>query len=436
MKLEFFLMNDLHYVDSSYKAKSWTLLKKLFPIYRTILGQGFQDSLKIINEIIPMSILEYHSGSKCGSWTIPDEWIIKDAYIKDSNGKLILSHKENQFYVWQYSIPFTGTISKDELKRHINIEKNDSQISHTVAYYSNNWGFNMPLNQYNNLIDDNYYVEVDTTFQKSVMRVGEIYIPGNKKDEIIIDSVLSAPSLANNLSGVVIAVFLADLINNLKNRNLSYRILFTPETIGPIAMHYMKIGFGENVIGGYNLVNLAYGNRFNYKKSRSGDTIADKAMEHSIKNFNNKYSISNYDVLSGTCGNEKAYNSLGIEIPIGSFHRKPLGSYPEYDTDQDNLDIVDEDKIFDSLKVCWGAIQTLERSKVLKHKFKGEPFLTGYGLYPKIKNDSDRIPYDYLMGFTDGNMTLLDIAEKASIPITHFDDAVKLMLEKDLIEIL
>ena len=121
-------MDDLHYINSKYKSRCWSLLEKLFPIYRTILGEGFQKSLDIINEIIPISILEYPSGSKCGSWTIPDEWIIKNAYIKDSKGKIILSYQENQFYVWQYSIPFSGNISKDELKDHINIEKNNNFI--------------------------------------------------------------------------------------------------------------------------------------------------------------------------------------------------------------------------------------------------------------------------------------------------------------------
>ena len=129
-------------------------------------------------------------------------------------------------------------------------------------------------------------------------------------------------------------------------------------------------------------------------------------------------------------------NSLGLKIPIGSLHRSPLGSYPEYDTDQDNLGLIDEDTMFESLRVCWGAIQTLERSKLYKHKFEGEPFLTGYGLYPKIKKDIDRIPYDYLMGFTDGDMSLIDIAEKAGISITDFDQAVYQMLDKGLIEAL
>ena len=420
-------MDDLHYINSKYKSRCWSLLEKLFPIYRTILGEGFQKSLDIINEIIPISILEYPSGSKCGSWTIPDEWIIKNAYIKDSKGKIILSYQENQFYVWQYSIPFSGNISKDELKDHINIEKNNNFISHTVAYYSNNWGFNMSLNQYNNLKDENYYVEIDTEFRKGAIKIAELYLQGNKKDEIII---------ANNLSGVVVAVFLADMIAGIKNRNFSYRILFTPETIGPIALHYLQNKFGKKVVGGYNLINLAFGEGFHYKKSRAGNTIADKAMEHSLKHFGREYELRDYDVLTGTCGNEKVYNSLGLEIPIGSFHRSPLGSYPEYDTNQDNLGFIDKDTMFESLKVCWGAIQTLERSKLYKHKFEGEPFLTGYGLYPKIKKDIDRIPYDYLMGFTDGNLSLIDIAEKAKISITDFDQAVYQMLDKGLIEAL
>ena len=430
-------MDKLHFIDLRYKSECWSLLEELFPIYRTILGEGFQKSLNIIRKIIPISILEYPSGSKCGSWTIPDEWILRDAYIKNSKGEIILSHQDNQFYVWQYSIPFSGIISREELNQHIFVEENNSNsIPHRVAYYSNNWGFSLSHSQFNYLNDENYFVEIDTELRKGAITIAELYLQGNKEDEIIIDAVLSCPSLANNLSGVVVAVFLADMIAGIKNRNFSYRILFTPETIGPIALHYLQNKFGKKVVGGYNLINLAFGKGFHYKKSRAGNTIADKAMEHSLKHFGREYELRDYDVLTGTCGNEKAYNSLGLKIPIGSLHRSPLGSYPEYDTDQDNLGFIDEDTMYESLKVCWGAIQTLERAKLYKHKFEGEPFLTGYGLYPKIKKDIDRIPYDYLMGFTDGDMSLIDIAEKAGISITDFDQAVYQMLDKGLIEAL
>ena len=199
-------------------------------------------------------------------------------------------------------------------------------------------------------------------------------------------------------------------------------------------MHFLNGGIGKNVVGGYNLVNLAYGDHYNYKKSRLGNTIADLAMEHSLNFYGKDYSIDDYNVTTGSCGNEKAYNSLGIEIPIGSFHKSPMGSYSEYDTDHDNLDFINKDMVFDSLKIIWGAIQTLERSETYKHKFEGEPFLTGYGLFTNIEKDSDRLPFDYLMGFANGKLSLVDIAKKARISIDKFDNAVSLMLEKGLIK--
>ena len=429
------LTNKLYSLSLKEKQNCWELLKKLFPIYRTLLGEGYQKSLDIIGNIISLSNLKFSSGTQCGSWTIPNEWVINNAFIKNSKGEMILNYQENKFCIWQYSIPFSGKISKDQLLEHINIEKKGTKsISHSVAYYSNNWGFNISYDQFNNLRDKDYYVEVDTVFKKGELLIGEFYIPGKTDSEILIDSVLSFPSLANNLSGVAIAVKIADLISNIKDRKFSYRILFTPETIGPIALHYLCKDFGKKVVGAINLINLAYGNEFHYKKSRQGDTIVDKAIEHSLKHFGEEYFIRDFDVLSGTCGNEKAYNSLGINIPVGSFHRSPLGSYPEYDTDQDNINFINKNDMFKSLEVTWGLIQTLERCNIYKHTFEGEPFLTGYGLYPNIKNDNDRIPYDYLMGYTNGKMTLLDIAEKANIPITDFDDPLRLMLEKGLIK--
>jgi aminopeptidase-like protein len=147
-----------------------------------------------------------------------------------------------------------------------------------------------------------------------------------------------------------------------------------------------------------------------------------------------KYKVKEFDVRTGSCGNEKVYNSLGCEVPIGAIHRSPLGSYPEYDTSSDDLSFVNKKQLIDSFKVCQGAIETLERSQIFEHTFKGEPFLTGYGLYPKIEKDEDRIPYDYLMSFTTGKMTLVDIANRANLCVDEFDTAVKQMLNAGLIE--
>lgn len=421
-------------IDSSYKTKCWELMKSLFPVYRTLMGEGFDTSLKIINEIIPLNILKIPSGTKCGSWTIPQEWRIEKAILSDGNGKEVVSFKKNNFHIWQYSIPFKGKVTREELFNHLSFcEKSNDAIPLNIAYYSNTWGFSLTARQKESLVDTYYQVDIESTFNKGNLLIGELFLPGKSNETILIDSVLSCAQLANNLSGVIVAVYLAELISSLKERNFSYRIVFTPETIGPITLHYHCKNLLENVIGGYTLINLGHQKEFHYKRSRPSNTIADTAIIHSLKHFNQEYTTEAYDVKTGTCGNEKAYNSLGIEVPIGSFKRNPLGSYPEYDTSKDDLSFVDDETMYDSLRVLWGAIEAIERSCTYTYNFEGEPFLTGYGLFPNIKGDNDRIPYDYLMGFSDGNHTLVEIAEMADIPVYKLDTAVQLMEEKGLI---
>lgn len=425
----------LHELGSSYRQLSWRLLEKLFPIYRTIMGDGFKRSLEIIQKIVPLRILKFKSGQKCGSWTIPQEWQVKEASITDGRGKRVVDFAVNPMHLWQYSRAFEGKVSREELRSHIAIsEQAPEAIPLGVSFYSRNWGFSVTKKQWEALLDADYTVKIDTSFKNGQLTIGELFLPGQKKEEVLIDAVLSCSSLANNLSGVVAAVCLAKMLSSIKKRRYSYRFLFTPETIGPIAYYYNRKAEVKKIVGGYTLVNLADKNHFHYKKSRPGDTVCDQAMAHSLRFFGEKNSIGEYDVLTGTCGNEKAYNSLGIEIPVGSLRRSPLGSYPEYDTSADNLSFVDAAKLFSSLQVLWGAIQSLERNFLYEHRFEGEPFLTGYGLFPKIKSDIDRIPYDYLMGFTTGRTSLLEIAERASLPVTCFDEPVRLMMEKGLLK--
>lgn len=426
---------SLHELHPSFRQQIWDILTTLFPIYRTIMGSGFQESLTAIQRVIPVRVLKFPSGQKCGSWTIPKEWTIHEAYIEDNAGKRIIDFSKNKFHVWQYSRPFSETISRTELLTHIAVsEKAPDAIPLNVTVYNENWGFSLTKRQRDSLNQKNYKVKIESSFSDGHLMIGELVIPGQTKEEILIDAVLSCSSLANNLSGVAAAVCLAQLVSSLKHRRYTYRFLFTPETIGPIAYHYNKKTLRKNIIGGVTLINLADENHFHYKRSRCGDSICDQAIEHSLRHSKEKWEFTDYDVLTGTCGNEKAYNSLGIEIPLGSFRRSPPGSYPQYDTSADNLEFINQDKLFSSLQILWGAIRAIEQNHHYKHCFEGEPFLTGYGLFPKIKSDEDRIPYDYLMGFSSGSFSLLEIAEKAKTPITAFEEPVRLMLEKKLIK--
>lgn len=415
------------------KEEIWDLFKSIFPIYRTLLGKGFNDSLDEISKTIPLTnIYEVESGQSSGSWKIPDEWIIHNAWIADLDGNKIIDFKENQFHIWQYSISTDEIISHEELIKKIAIGDEDC-IPLVVTYYSKRWGFSVSANQFEKLNKDQYRVYVESEFRAGKLQIGEIFLKGRSSKEILIDAVLSCNSLANNLSGVLGAVFIAKLISQTSNHYYSYRILFSPETIGPISLFHHFPSLFKNVQGGFNLINLADKNALNYKTSRY-PTLVDDTVEYTLKQFDKDATISKYDVLTGTCGNEKAYNSLGIEVPVGALRRSILCSYPEYDTSKDDFGFIDKSKFFESLDILTQLIQNIELNRYYKHTFIGEPFLTGYGLFPKIEKDSDRIPYDYLMGFTNGELSLLDIVKLSNQPLQSFFEPLRLMVEKELLK--
>lgn len=428
-------MGNMYLVPTEMKDEFWDLMVRLFPVNRSILGSEYQESLEEIAKILPIQILNYPSGSQCGSWIVPQEWVVREAFIADARGNRIVNFEENKLYICQYSRPFIGRVSREELLKHLLVHPSlPEAIPARATFYRDDWFFCVSQREQANLNEEYYDVTVDSTLHDGVLRIGEVYLPGESEQEVLFDAVLSCSSLANNFSGVIVAVFLTKLLLSKETRRWSYRLLLTPETIGPIAIHYLSPGRLAKVIGGYTFVNLAdRSDTFHYKKSRAGNTVADVAMAHALRHFGKKYSVEEYDVKTGTCGNEKAYNSLGIELPIGAIRRSIPGSYPEYDTSQDDLTFVDKDSLFESFQLLWGVVETLERSRVFRHTFVGEPFLTRYGLLPKIANERERIPWDYLMGFTTGDLSTVEIAEKAGLPVIEFDEAVRLMLLHGLI---
>jgi aminopeptidase-like protein len=416
----------------------WDLMAELFPIHRSIVGPGFRKSLEIIQKRIPLKILEYPSGTKCGSWIIPQEWDLKDAFIETMAGHRLIDCKDSNLQICQRSIPFKGTVLKDELLKHLYWKENidEEAIPVSISYYKPFWGFSVSRKQLSSLGENEYRVNIDTRFYDGFLNIGECHIPGSLKKEIIIDSYLCHPSLANdNLSGVVVAVALMDLISKLPKRKYSYRLLLPPETIGPIVYYYQNPEIKKKVIGGVTLVCVGDPSPvYHFRKSRPGNTIMDKSILHSLKHSRRRHHVEDFSVKTGTSGNEKAYNSLGIELPISSFRRSQIGTYPEHLTSKDNLDFVQPEYLAESLKILWLAIQTAERSATYKNRFIGEPFLTGYGIYPDMKKPEDRIAWDNILAFADGKTDLLDIADKAGISIMDFDEPVKRLTEKKLIE--
>jgi len=409
------------------------LISDLFPLSRTLMGEGFERSLNLISNVLPLERLAIPSGTACGSWKIPEDWKLKNARLEDLSGKTIIDHASDPFMVWQYSEATDTRLTLESLLERtvVGPEAVPDATPLVVTYYRRRWGLSLSTNQVNSLADREYRVCIDAEFKPGYLTIGSVEIPGRTKDVVLIDAVLSCASLANNLSGVVVAALLGGLIKAIENPKYTYRILFTPETLGPIATHFHFPSLHSNVVGGLTLGNLGYGDCFSYRRSRLGDTPVDSAVEHVLAYSGRKSQIENYDVRTGSCGNEKAYNSLGIEIPIGALRRKPLGSYPEYDTSADNLNFVSIDLIKDALSALWEIIYCLENNALYLHTFEGEPFLTGYNIFPS--SEEERVYFDYLMGFSDGRHSLLEIANRSKKPIWNFESAVKLMLQQGLL---
>lgn len=397
------------------------------------MGEGFDRSLDIIATELPIAWHTIPSGTACGSWRVPDAWYLRNAWLDDAQGTRIVDFSTDPFMVWQYSEGTDSRVSLETLREHLAVgpEEAPDALPLVVTYYRRRWGISLSHRQANSLSDGEYRVHIDAGFTPGHLSIGSVDIPGRSHEVVLIDAVLSCSALANNLSGVVVATLLGRLLGTLGAPKFTYRVLFTPETLGPIATHFHFPRLHENVLGGLTLGNLGYGDDFTYRRSRPGDTPVDRAVEHVMAYTGRRSKIEEYDVRTGTCGNEKAYNSLGIEIPIGALRRTPLGSYPEYDTSADDLDFVSMDLIEDALSALWAIIYCLENDAVYVRTFEGEPFLTGHAIFPA--SDDERFYFDYLMGFADGRHSLLQIANRARVPIWEFEHALGSMCRHGLL---
>lgn len=423
-------------IDPGIADKAWKLLGDLYAIAdRTLMGQGYERSLDAIASDLPLHYWRIPTGTKLGSWVVPPEWEVREAWIRHSSGDLICDFRKNPMHLWHYSIPFSGSLSLGDLKEHLSSHPQCPHgIPHVVTYYKERWGFSLPHSLAENLTEGSYEVCVDSGFKHGNLVIGEIFLPGQQAETILIDAVLSSPSLANNTSGPALATALAWQLQRCDRRRYSYRILYTPETIGPVACHHALHQLIDGVIGGCTLSNLGDSHRFSYRASRSGNTLPDRAMRHVLKGMQPQACVEAFDVRTGTAGNEKAWNSLGIETPIGALRRSPFGSYPEYDTSADDMGFVDQASFAESLNVLWRWITAMELNATPRHTYIGEPFLTGYGLFPKIVDERERLAYDYLMAFCDGREDLLSIADRAELPIWMLMQAYSDMRRVGLLE--
>lgn len=412
-------------------------IKELYPICRSITGNGVRETLNLISKHIPLQIHEVPTGTKVLDWEIPKEWNIRDAYIKDSSGNKIIDFRKLNLHVLNYSIPVKARMSLDELKPHLfSIPDKPALVPYRTSYYAENWGFCLSHNQFLGLKEDTYEVLIDSDLSTGYLTYGELFIKGASDAEVLISTHICHPSLCNdNLSGIAVSTFLAKSLLKTKP-HYSYRFLFIPGTIGAITwlarnenhVHLIKYGLVTSLLGIDSV--------FTYKRSRRGNAEIDTIVEHVLSNKGVPSNILNF-IPYGY--DERQFCSPGFNLPVGNLTRVPFGEYPEYHTSADNFNLISSKALEDSLEVFREILLNIEADRKFINQFpKGEPQLGKRGLYDNIggRNDSKTLQLAllWILNYSDGGYSLTDISVLSGLDIGLIGEAAEMLVEKKLLK--
>ncbi|MGH2866028.1 MAG: DUF4910 domain-containing protein [Solirubrobacteraceae bacterium] len=399
------------------------LATRLFPITRSLTGPGLRETLAILEETTgPIERHRWSTGTQVLDWTIPDEWTFREGWIKDSWGRKVVDSAESNLHVLGYSEPVHRRLSLDELRGHLHtIPELPHAIPYLTSYYARRWGFCLEHERLRELPEGEYEVMIDADLAPGQVEIGELVLPGESDDEVLFSTYVCHPSLANNeLSGPVIAAHLARLVRDRPRRRLTYRFVFVPETIGAIA-YLSLVGehLRERLAAGYVITCAGDPGAFTYKRSRRGDSLADRAAEHVLRESGARHSVIDF-FPSGS--DERQYCSPGFDLPVGSLMRTMYGTYPEYHTSLDNLEFITAEALEGTLAMYVAVVDTIEANETLSVTVAhGEPQLGKRGLYPTLGSarETEQKVTDmmWLLNMCDGTRDLLAVAEYAGRPL-------------------
>lgn len=413
------------------------LVRRLYPLCRSITGDGVRRTLKILQEYMPLTTHEVPSGTPVFDWTVPKEWNIRDAYIKNSKGEKIVDFQKCNLHVLNYSVPVHKKVSLDELKAHaFTLPERPDWIPYRTSYYKVNWGFCLSHNQLVALAEDEYEVFIDASMETGHLTYGEYFLKGQTDDEILISTHICHPSLANdNLSGIALAVFLGKHLSTL-SRKYSYRLLFTPGTIGSITWLSLNEARASRIKHGLVLACVGDAGKITYKKSRRHNAEIDRAVVQVLKDAGEPYAVLDFSPYGY---DERQFCSPGFNLPVGCFMRTPHGQFPEYHTSADDLQFVKPEYLADSLAKCLSTILILEdNKKYLNQNPKCEPQLGRRGLYGSIGGQAGgrnrELAMLWVLNLSDGGHSLLDIAEQSGLEFNFIKEAADALVKHDLLQ--
>jgi aminopeptidase-like protein len=394
------------------------LVAELYPTCRSITGDGLRETLRRLQRFVPLTMHEVATGTPVFDWTVPPEWNIQDAFVKNSRGERVIDFQKSNLHVVNYSVPVHEKMSLVELRPHLfSLPDHPDWIPYRTSYYKRSWGFCLSHRQLLELPEDEYEVSIEASLKDGHLTYAEAYLPGDTMDEILISSHACHPSLANdNLSGVAIACFLARHLSRLPHR-YSYRFLFIPGTIGAITWLSRNESEVSRIKHGLVLAGVGDAGPLSYKRSRRGNTEIDQAAAYVLRQLGQSTRVLDFSPYGY---DERQYCSPGFNLAVGRLSRTPHGTFAEYHTSADNLGFVHADSLSESLAACLSIFSILERNQAyLNTNPKCEPQLGERGLYRAIGGSTDggssELAMLWVLNQSDGGHTLLDIAERAQI---------------------
>lgn len=415
------------------------LAERLFPICRSITGDGFRQSLAIIREQVPqMQVFEVPTGTQVFDWTVPREWNIRGGWIRRTNGETVIDFRDSNLHVLGYSVPVHQTVSREELLEHVYTQPEQPDwIPYVTSYYKERWGFCMSERQKQQLTDEEYEVCIDSTLADGSLTYGELIMPGETDEEIFFSTYLCHPSMANNeLSGPCLMTALIRYVQSLANRRYTYRFIIVPETIGSITylsrhltemQQHVKAGFVLSCVGDdrtYSMVSTKY-----------EDTLADRVLQNVLRYHYPDY--IRYSFMK-RASDERQYGSAGVGLPVCAFCRSKYHEYPEYHTSADDMTLISPEGLQGSYDVMVKVIDALEHNRYYRMTVPCEPQLGKRGLYPTIQQKGTYDAFRALQHFTayaDGRNDLIDISNLIGTPVDQLIPIVTKLTEHQLITV-
>lgn len=414
-------------------------IRELYPICRSITGDGVRETLRRIQQRIPLEIHEVPSGTPVFDWVVPPEWNIRDAFVKNAAGQRVIDFQKSNLHVVNYSVPFRGKMCLAELKNHLfTLPDRPDWIPYRTSYYSESWGFCLSHRDAVRLPDEEYEVCVDSTLEPGHLTYGEFVLPGDSSEEVIVSTHICHPSLGNdNLSGMMVATHWANLLQQIERRRFTYRFLFIPGTIGAISwLARNEATVVPRIRHGLVLSGVGDSGSLTYKKSRQGDAVVDRVLSHLLGQETLEGKILDFSPYGY---DERQFCSPGLNLPVGRLSRSVHGTFPEYHTSADNLDFVRPESLEETLRLCLMVFRVLEANRfMLNLNPKCEPQLGKRGLYRAIGGQADAGALEmamlWVLNLADGSRDLLAIAERANLPFSAIETAARTLEQHHLLE--